>query len=34
MITNGNLDIIDEGVRYAIKTDKEALDKFVRFSQS
>ncbi|KAF8908022.1 ribonuclease H-like domain-containing protein [Mucidula mucida] len=27
LITNGNLDIIDEGVRYAIKTDKEALDK-------
>lgn len=27
IITNGNLDPVDEGVEYVIKTDKEILDK-------
>ncbi|KAH9485482.1 Oligoribonuclease [Psilocybe cubensis] len=26
LITNGNLDIVDEGLQYVIKTDKSYLD--------
>jgi oligoribonuclease (3'-5' exoribonuclease) len=27
IITNGNLDPVDEGIEYVIKTDKEVLDR-------
>ena len=29
IITNGNLDRVDEGIEYVIKTDKDVLDRFV-----
>ena len=29
LITNGNLDTVDEGINYVIRTDKAVLDSFV-----
>lgn len=29
LITNGNLETVDKGISYIIKTDKEVLDKYV-----
>ena len=29
LITNGNLETVDEGISYIVKTDKEVLDKYV-----
>lgn len=32
LITNGNLDIVDDGIEYVIKTEKKYLDGSVAFS--
>lgn len=29
LITNGNLDIVDDGIKYVIRTDESILDKLV-----
>lgn len=29
LITNGNLDLVDDGLEYAIKTEKKVLDGYV-----
>lgn len=34
LITNGDLELVDEGVSYIIRTDKEILDKYVVFLYS
>jgi oligoribonuclease len=33
LITNGNLEIVDEGLEFIIRTDKSVLDKFDSFLQ-